>query len=59
MDSHFQEDFTDVAFADLNPYGLMMQNDLLKTNEGTYYISITNGFENALQTKERDVLSIP
>lgn len=57
--AHFEDDFGDVAFADLNPYGLMKLNDTLITEKGTYYFSITNGFENSKATKARDVLSLP
>jgi hypothetical protein len=53
--SYFPDDFDDVAFSDLNPYGLMKLNDKLTTNDKTYYFSITNGFADKERTKGRDL----
>jgi len=42
-DAYFEDDFEDISFMDLNPYGLAKLNEVLKSDEKTYYFSLTNG----------------
>jgi hypothetical protein len=59
--AHFtkEDNNNDVAFSDLNPYGLMKLNEKIGTDSNTYYFSITTGFKDNQYTKPRDVFQLP
>jgi hypothetical protein len=61
LNSHFEneDNNNDVAFSDLNPYGLMKLNEKLKTDSNTYYFSITSGFKDTKISKAREVFKTP
>lgn len=53
-----EDNNNDVAFSDLNPYGLMKLNEKIGTDPKTYYLSITTGFKDNQYTKPRDVFQL-